>query len=443
MTNVIKVASCISVSFALLLLVDGAKGQLAGCQGVINVQDQSDISQLGGCTSFTGTIAITGTNLRSLSIPKIQTLHGTFTVQNNLSLVSLSLPDLKSASNLVFAQNKALSAIDVPGLKTVTTFNVNSAPSLRVLSFPAGLNSIENFELSDTAIGLMKGIDASRVGSLLLSRNENLKSLTLPNLLSAESLEMIGNGRGNFQFEANNLNSLGQGNFKNLASTALPSLNKVTSGLSYTENSFTTLSLPKLSEVGSTLTISSNPQLKSTSFPELSHIGEDLIIGNNQNLVTIDGFDKLDQIEGKAQLSGDFSTTLFPSLDTVGRGLNVESSSSSIRCNGFDKLRVGGAKVNNVDCSLSAGKKDPSSMQENKTNSNDDSNKAKSTNNSTISDTQEPASDNKQDVHSEAKQQQHDAHIMNGANKNYLFEHVKMIFGVFVALCSLELALVL
>ncbi|CAG8658577.1 1296_t:CDS:2, partial [Ambispora leptoticha] len=49
MTNFIKVVvSRISVSFALLMLICGAKGQLSGCQGVINVQEQSDLSQLDG-----------------------------------------------------------------------------------------------------------------------------------------------------------------------------------------------------------------------------------------------------------------------------------------------------------------------------------------------------------------------------------------------------------
>ncbi|CAG8724020.1 9644_t:CDS:2, partial [Ambispora leptoticha] len=254
----------------------------------------------------------------------------------------------------------------------------------------------------------------------------NLKSLTLPKLSSAESLEMIGNGRGNFQFEAC------QGNFQDLASTSLPSLNKVTSGLSYTDNSFTTLSLPKLSEVGSTFTISSNPQLKATSFPELSHIGEDLIIKNNQNLATIDGFDKLHQVDGKAQISGDFSSTLFPSLEVVGRGLNVESSSSNIGCNGLDKLRGGDAKVNNVDCSSSTVKTNSPNMQENKTNS-DDSNKSKSVNNNTTSGTQEPIFVSKKDGHSEAKQ--HDVHIadMNSANKIYQLSHVDMIVSVVIA----------
>ncbi|CAG8542856.1 8335_t:CDS:2 [Ambispora gerdemannii] len=418
MTKFTKVVTRISISFALFIVFDG---------GVINVQDQSDISQLRGCTSFTGTISIIGTKLISLSIPKIQALQGTFTVQYNQYLTSFSLPDLKSASNLIFTQNKVLSAINVPRLKAVTTFNINSAPRLRALSFPVGLNSIENFEIADTAIELVKGVVASRVSSLGLLRNVNMRSLALPDLLSAESLEIIGNGRGNFQFEAISLSLLGQGNFKNLVSTYFPSLDKVTSSLTYMENSFTSLSLPKLSEIGGTLTISSNPRLETVSLPELSHIDEDLIIENNQNLVKIDGFDKLYQIDGKAEISGDISTALFPSLEVVGRGANVESSSSSVGCNGFDNLRVGDVKVNKIDCSLDADKKDYSDVQETITKSDD--HHSKPANSSIIFDTQEPATDQKQEhtnTNSEVKQQQN-IYIanMNGADKINLFGQVK------------------
>ncbi|CAG8603543.1 13947_t:CDS:2 [Ambispora leptoticha] len=399
-----------------------AWSQLSGCQGVIDVQNQSDLSQLHGCTSFMGTISIKGTKFINLSIPKLQTLQGTFVVQYNPYLSSLSLPDLRSASNLIFAQNKALAAINVPKLKTVTTFNVNSTLRLKALSFPAVLNTIENFEIADTAIELVKGIDVSRVSSLVLLRNENLRSLALPSLLSAESLEMIGNGRGNFQFEALILDLLGQGNFKNLALASFPSLNKVISSLTYIENSITSLSLPKLSEIGNTLTVSSNSLLETMSFPELSHIGEDLIIESNQDLAEVDGFDKLYRIDGKTQISGDFSTVLFPSLEVVGHGVNVESSSASVGCNGFNSLRVGDAKVNNIDCSLSAGKKN---------HSNDHS---RFTNNSTMFDTQESVTGQKQEhanTNNDAKQQQN-IYIatMNGANK--INPHM-IIFIVFIA----------
>ncbi|CAG8627997.1 9231_t:CDS:2, partial [Ambispora gerdemannii] len=329
----------ITIIFMLIIVkITNSAGKSIACDGVIQVRDQQDLDGLQNCPTFSGTIAIISTPLKSLIIPHIQNLRGTIDVQNNPSLAMIAVPHLKNANNFVLNENRALNIVDVPSMTQATTFSINGAPSLKSVNFPSRLGQIGNLELSNTGVKELNGVDAKEINSLRLTNNADLDNVSLTNTKSVGTISLSNNAKAGLHFDAQNLGELGEGEFKNLASTSFPSLTKVTSSLTFNENSMKSLEIPKLSEIGGTLQITSNGNLKSTAFSDLTHIGGTLFVLNNPQLANVDGFPNLAKVDAAVDITGSFDKMSMPALRDVRGGMNVQSSSNAFKCdtiNGF------------------------------------------------------------------------------------------------------------
>ncbi|KAG9306064.1 hypothetical protein G9A89_020259 [Geosiphon pyriformis] len=369
--------SFIQFVFIFLIVIQNITDVHGRCDTVIQVENQNDLSALKNCPIFSGTISVISTRLKTLTIPYIKELHGTIHVQNNLQLESISIPNLSNANDIVLNDNAALATVEVPSLSKANTFTIHGAPSLESVRFVSGLSEINNFELSHTGVSELTGLVASSVGALRLMNNENIAKVSLPNLVSVKTIDLYSNSNSGLHFAAPNLENFGEGVFRNLASASLPSLKKVASDLCFNENKMDMLSIPKLEDIGKTLIIAKNENLKSTFFPNLSHVGG-LLLQNNPKLTEIEGFKSLNKVDKSVDITGNFSKLTLSKVQDINGGLNVQSSSSEFSCNEINELKEKNI-VKGKDFVCKSGVKDPKPLG----NSKDSDDKTKDKNNTT------------------------------------------------------------
>ncbi|CAG8623195.1 14231_t:CDS:2, partial [Ambispora leptoticha] len=313
--------------------------QFTGCNGLLQVQTQADLESLRDCSTFTGTISISNTNLQSLTIPYIQNLRGNIEIQSNPLLANLSCPYLKNATNIVVNNNQGLQSVQFPSLIAASTFNLNNSPLLGSLFFPARLTHVNNIEVTNTGIRNLDGVSEVAINSLTLENNANLRQANIPVLRRAGTINVSGNGGSSFLFLAQNLVEIGQATIRNTASMDFAHLTKVNSNMKLEHNNFESLSIPNLETIGGTLNIASNTQLRSISLPKLNELGS-LVITENTCLNKIDGFQNLGRVHKIIDITGNYSAVSFPSLKNVDGGFNSQSRSVDFDCNSLNALRV-------------------------------------------------------------------------------------------------------
>jgi len=100
------------------------------------------------------------------------------------------------------------------------------------------------------------------------------------------------------------------------------------------------LSVDGLKTLGGALIVVDNNQLNKISMNQLSIVGGTFSIGNNSNLVSVDGFPKLEQVRGSIDLSGGIDKVDIPALQDVRGGMRLQTTSSSFQCNNLENMRV-------------------------------------------------------------------------------------------------------
>lgn len=146
------------------------------------------------------------------------------------------------------------------------------------------------------------------------------------------------------------LSEIYQGDFRNLnAVTGLNRIHEVTGDLSFIANTFSSLSLPNITQIAGTLTVSDNKQLHNFSVPQLQLLGGAFSLANNTELSEIDA-PKLRQVDGTVDVTGNFNKIGLSSLVDVRGGLNVQTSSTNFSCDDVNKLKGGVTKGHEFTC---------------------------------------------------------------------------------------------
>ncbi|CAG8597506.1 16246_t:CDS:2 [Racocetra fulgida] len=99
------------------------------------------------------------------------------------------------------------------------------------------------------------------------------------------------------------------------------------------------LEILRIPNMRSTLTIKDNQYLKSANFPELQMVGPSFVISNNPSLKKINGFPKLEQIDGSVDVTGTFSEFELSKLNEIKGGINVQTKSKRFKCEEIYKLK--------------------------------------------------------------------------------------------------------
>ncbi|KAF9292204.1 hypothetical protein BGZ68_009795 [Mortierella alpina] len=332
----------LSVSIATHAQID------ENCGSQVSVTTEADLAAVADCTSFSGTLTVSGTSLSSLSWPALTSLTGSISISSNANLNVFSLDGLESSTGSIsLFNNTILSAFNVPNLETINVLEIVTAPNLRQLPLPS-VHSLNTLKIEDTGLdnsGALPWTSLLKITDLGVSNNKYLTAIDMPSLttvlgrfvIAANGL-MEGKGQGS-SLHLNNLTSVSNCTLRHLTDIEVPALTSVGASLAFDETNIKDIVVPNLRTVGQTLSIVSNNLLGNVSFGELTTIGGALLIANNTELTTIDGFGKLKDIAGVLNMRGAFATVSLPAVSTVQGGMSVLSS-TNFDCTTLSKVKA-------------------------------------------------------------------------------------------------------
>jgi hypothetical protein len=197
------------------------------CEGDVIITSSAEMPAFiaRGCTTVTGTLIITGTDLTEVSLPGLVSAGG-LEISSNPQLARVSLPTLAAVPNnalhpycsrtpvnstgLAVYDNPSLTTVEVPSLREAGSIYLGALPVV-TLDMPA-LTKVESFvaennpaltSLNLPALSAATGRSGSFFcygvlwvwqGGLGIQGNPALGSLHLPSLANAEEAAVINNG---------------------------------------------------------------------------------------------------------------------------------------------------------------------------------------------------------------------------------------------------------
>jgi len=169
-----------------------------------------------------------------------------------------------------------------------------------------------------------------------INNNFYLDTINVNDLTNVtNALAFSANGR-DLKITFPNLEAAANLTFRNVTEIDMPSLNKVQGDMGLYSDLFTSFAAPNLTLIDGTLAVVDSPSLSSLSFPNLQGIGGGFLIANNTDLLSINGFPRLQVIVGAIDFTGTFTEVKLPELRDVRGGSNVQTSGTVNVCGMFN-----------------------------------------------------------------------------------------------------------
>ncbi|OLY79521.1 Protein ecm33 [Smittium mucronatum] len=151
----------------------------AQCTKDINLMSQADVDSISNCTVIIGNVAIPSSSLTTIDLSNIERINGAFHVSGNDDLTSLKLDGLISMTGDFFMiNNDALVEFSAKSLLVANNINITLNTNLAKLDL-SSLSQVFDFEIS---LKSLKSIE----GGLLIGENQNLSSVTMPELINID-----------------------------------------------------------------------------------------------------------------------------------------------------------------------------------------------------------------------------------------------------------------
>ena len=128
-----------------------------------NIQTQSDLDALTGCTTVTGSISINAVAIDTVTFPaSIEIVNGDVNVQQISSLTTFSASGLKQITGTFQLLNlTGLQTLTAPSLTAVGGINFVILPLLQTMTL--GINQAGDVRISDTQLSTLSGFSLSTV----------------------------------------------------------------------------------------------------------------------------------------------------------------------------------------------------------------------------------------------------------------------------------------
>lgn len=255
---------------------------------------------------MTGSITV-GSNVGTFEMPDVQVIQGDFNVKGAAGLVSISAASLRTISGGFNLQGLIiLQTLSCPQLTKVGTINWVTLPALRALEFTAEVTECAEVLITDTQLGSLDGINLQTCNIFNINNNKQLKTVNvaLGNVTNALSVEF---NSKNVDVSFPNLVWARNITVRDAGTASFPELSFVNQTIAFINNTFESVSFPKLTQVGQSFTFNSNSKLTNITAEGLETIGGTFQLANNTKLVVIDGFNSLTTVEGSIDFSGSFT----------------------------------------------------------------------------------------------------------------------------------------
>jgi hypothetical protein len=311
---------------------------LAQCDGpTTTIQSQGDASALSGCSTIKGDVIIASTANAAIAINGVQQITGDLSCQNAGQLTELSADQLGTIGGRFLLENLTiLSTLAFSSLNNVNEIYWQGLPALQGLNFPQGISQAQNMLISNTQLNTLAGIELETIGNIDIDNNPYLSTVNVNQITTITGTLNIAANYKNLVITFDNLQSANNMTFRNVSSVSMPSLYQVNGSLGFYSDTFQSFSAPNLTATGGALAFVDSPNLSNISMPKLIEVGAGFLIANNTNLLSIDGFPKLQTIVGALDFAGTFNNASLPALKDVRGGLNIQTSSTTFDCTPFE-----------------------------------------------------------------------------------------------------------
>lgn len=289
-----------------------------------------------------GDLTIEGDGVKEGTVSGLKKIDGSLTIKNATQLSKLELSDLEEISDK-FEINVAtiINRLSAPKLQKVGKINWITLPALSGLNFDNKITECKEVTISDTGLNSLEGINVKKADKFDINNNKYLEEVHVDVKSVTNSLDISFNAKqvsASFpQLQwANNIT------FRDVSDVFLPNLTAVNSSLGFINNTVKGIEVPKLKEMGGSLSIVSNEKLSNVSFPKLTKIDGGFQVANNTKLKSILGFPKVKTVGGAIDFDGKFNAAQVPSLELVKGGVHIDSSSDKFNCTAWDKKHKDG-----------------------------------------------------------------------------------------------------
>ncbi len=298
--------------------------QAANCQSIANdvvldVAAGPSIDLSGTLTTIKGSLIVKNNGLiQSLSSDSLETVGGTFQLNNATSLTSLIFPALGEVGAIDWA---TLSSLQEPTFGT------------------PGITKAKSVTVADTFVANLDGINVQELTDMNINNNRRLSKFSTSIKTLSNALYVTANAL-NMTMEMPNLEWIANMTIANVSSFSVPSLKYVNGSMRFDSNYFSDFLAANLTMIkDGDLSFVSNPQLTNISIPQLEKVGGGVTIANNTELTKIDGLDSLAGVGGAIKMRGSFDSIALPSLNNVvGTAEFVSTEDIQSSCDKLEQL---------------------------------------------------------------------------------------------------------
>jgi len=311
-------------AFTALAIVGAASAQCS-IQGTSTVQNSGDASAFASCTTFSGNIAIATGTSDNLNFKSVRVVTGDVSVVGNSNITTIGADSLQSIGGTFTVNNcQIVSSLNFPQLSSVGGIDFEGLPNLNQLGFTSSVSKAKTLNIQNTFLQSLDGINLQEVSSIYIANNRLLQDVSFQVSNISQSMILESNGdRLTASFP--NLQSASNLTFRNCPSVSIPSLANVTGSLGFYENTLSAINAPNLTTVGGTLAINTNTKLGNITMPLLKTITGGLQIQNNTGLTQV-SFPGLQSVGGATDMFGNFTSVTLPALKDNRGAFNIQSS---------------------------------------------------------------------------------------------------------------------
>lgn len=338
---------------SMKVLALGAFAGFAAAQTCSKDVEISQPTQVLDCEVVDADVTVSEDLAGAVTIDGPSEIRGSLIVRNVTGLLSLTSNTLESIEGTFELNNcESLNSIQMDSLRSIDTLKMNRLTDLQSLIFGTeGVTKASTVDISDTHIDNLDGFKLATVDSLVINNNGRLISFESDLVNITEKL-IIDNNGNNFEIKMPKLETAKEIQIRSSKSFEVPLLESVTGSLILDDNKqLKSFSAPNLTMVTNSVSFINNTQLANVSLPLLEEISGDLTVLNNEKLVEVDGFPKVETVRGAIFLGGNFDSVEMPALKDVKGSVNVTSTTDiSDFCDFFDEAAEDGRIQGEASC---------------------------------------------------------------------------------------------
>lgn len=295
------------------------------------ILNQAELDQIGGCQQLVGDLVFDNFSDSLIRMNVLTHIEGSIHVLRSPSLLRLEAQSLEVVTESIQMDRlQSLAMINFPLLTYVKDLDLKVLPLLTFMDL-GKVQNIRRLVLSDTALTSVSVANASNMTDFDINNNRFMESIEIGVQDVSGTLHISGNGR-NINVDLSQLRVANNITVNNVEALKFDSLEDVSGSVSILENTFSSLSLPKLSRVGGLIRLADNNIVTSVEVNALTDIGGGLLIVNNTNLNNINFFPSLTVIGGGLDIEGDVQQTSWPELRFIKGAANLISTSNDFDC---------------------------------------------------------------------------------------------------------------